>query len=204
MTIVPPSGHCDKRLQIMQAAERLFVRGRLHEITMDDVAQAAGVGKGTLYRYFQDKDDLFFATATAGMDEVCALIRQCDGQAAFPQELLEVCRHVSGFFRRRRQLMQMIQNEEGRVDIRVGVMREKWLERRKQLVAALADVLQKGVREGALRQDVPPEILSSFLLGMLRTRARDLADVSEPYQGLELVVDLFCRGAGLADPPART
>jgi hypothetical protein len=39
-------------------------------------------------------------------------------------------------------------------------------------------------------------VLANFLLGMLRTRARDLADYPEPLRRYELVVDVFCRGAG--------
>ena len=66
----------DKRLAIMQAAESLFTSRRLHEITLDDVAREAQVGKGTIYRYFQDKDDLFFQTATQGFDELCDLLQQ--------------------------------------------------------------------------------------------------------------------------------
>ena len=34
----------DRRQEIMQAAEDLFVTSRFHEITTDQVAQAAGVG----------------------------------------------------------------------------------------------------------------------------------------------------------------
>ena len=46
-----------------------------------------------------------------------------------------------------------------------------------------------------MRDDVSAEILASFLLGMLRTRARALADVPDEERPFELVVDLFCNGA---------
>ena len=54
----------DKRQQIMQAAERLFLGKRFHEVTTDEVAREAHVGKGTIYRHFKTKDELFFETAT--------------------------------------------------------------------------------------------------------------------------------------------
>ena len=44
----------------MRAAEKLFTSRRYHEISLDAVVQEARVGKGTIYRYFQSKDDLFF------------------------------------------------------------------------------------------------------------------------------------------------
>ena len=186
----------DRRHQIMQAAERLFTSRRFHEITMDDVAQAAQVGKGTLYRYFADKDDLFFQTATSGFDELCGLLeRKVPEHAAFAEQILAVCRQVSDFFLRRRPLFRMMQAEDSRMLLCRGSLHDRWMEKRKALVAAVAQILKKGVAEGALRDDVPAEILAQFLLGMLRTRGRDLDEAPEPFQKHEIVVDLFCRGA---------
>lgn len=186
----------EKRQQILQAAERLFTTRRFHEVTLDDVAREARVGKGTIYLHFHDKDDLFFQTATSGFDELCRLLQdRVPGDASFPEQLALACREISGFFRGRRQLSRLMQTEDGRLAWRQGPLFERWLEKRKLLVAAVTTILAKGVAESALRSDLSPEILAHFLLGMLRTRGRDLADVPEDERRLELVVDLFCNGA---------
>jgi AcrR family transcriptional regulator len=49
------------RVRVLTAAERLFARHGVAAVTMDDVAAAAGVGKGTLYRRFGDKGGLAVA-----------------------------------------------------------------------------------------------------------------------------------------------
>src|SRR4051794_28210053 len=49
------------RLRVLAAAERLFAERGVAGVTMDDVASAAGVGKGTLYRRFTDKGGLAVA-----------------------------------------------------------------------------------------------------------------------------------------------
>ncbi|MGY1605345.1 TetR/AcrR family transcriptional regulator [Geodermatophilus sp. SYSU D00815] len=46
------------RLRVLAAAEALFAERGVAGVTMDDVAAAAGVGKGTLYRRFGDKGGL--------------------------------------------------------------------------------------------------------------------------------------------------
>ena len=187
----------DRRRQIMQAAEKLFTSRRFHEITTDEVARVAGVGKGTMYRYFRDKDDLFFQTTLAGFDELCDLVRRhTAGDAPFAEQLLAACRQVCEFFDGRRELFRMMLAEDFRLSVSKGTLYERWMEHRKKLIAAMADVLRCGVAEGQVRGDVPPDVLANFLMGLLRTRVRDLEEAPAAVRRIELVIDLFRCGAG--------
>jgi len=47
-----------KRERVMDAALTIFDRDGFHRATMDDIAKLADVGKGSIYRYFKNKDDL--------------------------------------------------------------------------------------------------------------------------------------------------
>ena len=49
----------DKRATILKAASDVFKGRRFDEVTLDEIAVRAGVGKGTLYLYFKNKEDLF-------------------------------------------------------------------------------------------------------------------------------------------------
>jgi AcrR family transcriptional regulator len=54
-----------KRRQIMEGARQVFLSSGFDGASMNDVARAAGVSKGTLYAYFNSKDDLFEAIIRA-------------------------------------------------------------------------------------------------------------------------------------------
>lgn len=192
-------GNRDKRQHIMDVAERLFTSRRFHEVTTDQVAREAHVGKGTLYRYFPSKDELFFETANSGFDELCELLRrEVPAEGPFPQQLLKACVAISGFHQRRRKLFGMMQAQDGRMAAFRGRLRERWLGKRRALIEAIAEILRRGAAQGDIRGDIPPEVLAGMLLSLLRMRAVDLREAAAELQGYEVVVDLFLHGAGAA------
>ncbi len=56
-----PSQPADRRLQILDAAERIFSRKGFDKARMDDIVHEAGLSKGSLYWYFKSKDELIRA-----------------------------------------------------------------------------------------------------------------------------------------------
>jgi AcrR family transcriptional regulator len=57
------------RRRLMETAQKLFESGQFEAATMSEIAQLAGVGKGTLYRHFSDKSDLCHALLDQAMRE---------------------------------------------------------------------------------------------------------------------------------------
>jgi AcrR family transcriptional regulator len=195
----------DKKQRIIQAAEQLFRTRRFHEITLEEIAREADVGKGTIYLYFSDKEDLIFQTAVAGFDEMCVLLRQNVGEGiSFRDGLLRICEAIRSFFRNRRPLFRIILSESSRAmeSNRAG-LRQRWQERRKSMIEAVAAVIARGVASGEIRRDISPEILAEFLLGMLRTRSWELEDRPESQRSDALIINLFTKGAGLTGPGVR-
>lgn len=60
--IVPRAeGSEERRRQILEAASEVFARKGFYEARMEDIAEQTGLSKGTLYLYFESKDDLIIA-----------------------------------------------------------------------------------------------------------------------------------------------
>jgi AcrR family transcriptional regulator len=49
----------EKQYIIMKAAKELFQKFGLHKTTVDEIAEKAGVGKGTIYNYYDSKEKIF-------------------------------------------------------------------------------------------------------------------------------------------------
>ncbi|MFH0926313.1 MAG: TetR/AcrR family transcriptional regulator [bacterium] len=185
----------DKRQEIMTAIETLFTNRGIHEITTEDIAREAKVGKGTLYRYFQNKDDLFFQTIVSGFDELCSLLsHKIPNNIPFTEQLLCACKEIRAFFNKRRQLLTMMQTEEGHMFCEKKNIHDQWKKKRKMLVTTLAEIIKNGVTEGEVRSDISPEILAYFLLAMLKTQAKEFSAYPFSIRQPELIVDLFFKG----------
>ena len=60
----------EKKRQILQAAIGVFAKTGLANAKMSQIAQAAGIGKGTIYEYFSSKEELFWKAFEVYMEEV--------------------------------------------------------------------------------------------------------------------------------------
>jgi AcrR family transcriptional regulator len=82
-----------RRVQILDAANRVFLEEGLPSATMDDVARAAGIAKGTIYLYFPSKAALVQGLQARMVGRVTARARRLDATVGFAAQL---DRFVSG------------------------------------------------------------------------------------------------------------
>ena len=66
----PKSVEEDTETRILKAAQRLFARSGFDGTTTRDLAQAAGVAEGTLFRHFENKKAILVEVATQGWVEI--------------------------------------------------------------------------------------------------------------------------------------
>jgi len=66
----PPTTEVETQKRILQAAQRLFARRGYDGTTTRDLAQAAGVAEGTLFRHFENKKAILIEVATQGWIEI--------------------------------------------------------------------------------------------------------------------------------------
>lgn len=66
----PPQSETETRQRILQAAQRLFAARGYDGTTTRDLASAAGVAEGTLFRHFETKKAILIEVATQGWVEI--------------------------------------------------------------------------------------------------------------------------------------
>lgn len=195
------------RETILRAAEDIFTRHDYHEVLMEDVARACGVGKGTLYRYFPGKRELYLAVVFEGIarlcDEMHAAVRMPDQPIRRLQRAIEC---VLAYFWERRLFFALIHHNEQKPD---DPDSRQWLRRRAELSQIFQRAIEEAIMAGQIRS-IDPRIAAEMLLGMLRgvNRYRGAKDRRDDL--VQTVVDTFLCGVATPagqrlgpEPPAR-
>lgn len=185
-----------KERQILLAAEEMFNSRRFDEVTMEDVCHAARVGKGTIYRYFKDKEDLFLKVAAAGSEELCEVVRLRSSEPLpFEERLVGILMELHKARRRHELVRLLMRSDSARAGRLKGALHSNFERRRGAVVGALTMVFQEAIRDGRLRTDVPPDLLAGSMLGMFHGYTWNAESSLARDTALQLL-DLFLHGAG--------
>lgn len=65
----------ERRRQLLDAGARIFTERRYDEVSMSEIAAAAGISKGLLYHYFTNKEELYRATLEDAARDIAVRIQ---------------------------------------------------------------------------------------------------------------------------------
>ena len=83
------------RRNILDAADKLFCKNGVEKTTMEQLAAEAGYSKPTLYGYFKDKDEVYFALVLEFMEKIVVKVdKAIDEQTAFNDTFSKICQDV--------------------------------------------------------------------------------------------------------------
>src|SRR6476660_9370914 len=137
-----------KKEEILEAASRVFADREFHEVLIDDVAAQAGVGKGTVYRYFRTKEELYFETILQAFDELSATLAEGVLEETSPTRRLErIVRESLRFSWERRHLLSLLQGDERRFAMRAADLRL----RREGMMTLVQRVILEGIERREFR-----------------------------------------------------
>ena len=135
-----------KRERILAAALKLFAHEPYQAVTMDRVAEAAGVAKGTLYLYFPSKDALYLGILSHGLDTAYRTYQaSADPRLPLVERMRRSIEVTVEFYDRRRDFLQFFATEEPRLaDARNRIIEES----RERGFNFFASLIEEGIRTG--------------------------------------------------------
>lgn len=140
---------------VVDATADLVARDGIRGVTMAGIAEAAGIGRATLYKYFPDVDAILLAWherhVAARLERLTAVVEAAGDPVRALRAVLEA----------------YASSERHAADLPELHRTEHAGDARRQLAAFIRDLLSEGVAAGRIRDDVPPAELADYCLHAL-------------------------------------
>jgi AcrR family transcriptional regulator len=157
-----------RRNSILVAARTVFSGQGYTVATVDDVANEAGIAKGTLYLYFRSKEEIYLAALTQDLVKMAQKARDQMEQAtslrdqirAFVRVRLEYCQQHEEFLR-------IYLAEYGSMFVKARPLPREFHDLFRQNVRYLSKLIERAIRAGEIRA-VPPGPTAAAVVDLTR------------------------------------
>jgi len=183
-----------KRQTILNCAIDVFAAHGFRNTDVQVIADEAGVGKGTVYRYFGNKEELFLATVDAAMGRLEEhYFAAVDGINNIYERIRTGAMAYTGFFGRHPELMEIMIQE--RAEFR-GSVPDTHLMYREKNRAGIEKIFKQAITAGEVRRLNVTEAVNAYanmLFGIVLTGCME-GSAQKIRQTTKHAVDIFIEG----------
>ncbi len=158
----------DKYERILDALQTLLENKNLQTISVSEIAQEAGIGKGSIYYYFSSKEAILEALVARSYEKPLETAKNLAGQqniSPFTRMamIFQACRNISTEF-----LKSETQSAAGSSE--KAFLHQKYISHIiQELKPVLAEIIRQGITEGTIHFD-RPEALAEIVLIVLAVK----------------------------------
>ncbi|HET9094343.1 MAG TPA: TetR family transcriptional regulator [Solirubrobacteraceae bacterium] len=175
------------RERLLEAADRMF-RERGVEVSVGEIADAAGVGRGTLFRNFRSKEELIAAVLSVRVGEVLEYGR--DLLETDPDDAEVTFTFLEGLVRRQEENRALLQTATDEMYAAPEIQRQHT-----ELMELFGALLDRGKRAGAVRAEATATDMLMLVKGLCM-----FAPVQQPLSPETILRHLDLVRAALTTP----
>lgn len=182
---------------ILEAARSVFAAKGFSEATVDDIATAAGVAKGTVYLYYRSKREIYFAALKSGIEQMfAALEEQLNAETTTEGKLRALISVKLEYFDENRDFFKIYYSELGNLFTHPGALDSEFKTLYLQQAKVIEGILKEGARKKVLRNvraeqtafaisDITRGVVSQRILGWSKSKLN---------QDVDFIFDLIWKG----------
>ena len=183
--------------ELLEAARTVFAEKGFHGATVDEIAAAAGVAKGTVYLYYRSKQDVYWGALEHGITELHNQIRTRLAQEETPEkkvrEFIAIKVH---YFEANREFFRIYFSELGSGFSHPAQMPRNFEEIYLQQASLLEAAIRQGIERGEIREiraDTAAVAISDLIRGIIVQRLLGWSK-NDVESDISFVFDLVWRG----------
>jgi AcrR family transcriptional regulator len=187
-----------RRAAILEQAEKIFATKGFHNTTVAEIADASGFAIGTLYQFFESKEQLYtlllteklgtmYAGIRKAVDEETDLLRKIDTLVATQFRFVENNAGFCSIFIRGDHLSL----SAGSIELRKRMVSDYAI-----YVSFIEEVMRDGIRTGILKK-MDPQMMAIALTGIINSYASkwlNMVEGTSLMENVQFVVDIFLQG----------
>lgn len=155
-----------RKVEILRIAANLFAEKSYHDVTMDEIAQKAGIAKGTIYLYFKSKEKLYLEILEDSYQVIEAILeKEIARNDETPEKLRKILLLIFDFYLKNIDILKILTRDETHLIKEHYDFTEHWRLRRINLYKK---ILEKGEKEGSFRV-VNINLTSLIIFGLVRS-----------------------------------
>lgn len=180
---------------ILESAESLFLKKGYDETTMQDVADEAGYSKGTVYNYFNSKDELYLQSGIKAYELIIEITNEhIEREDPGMKQVIAIGRAFYDFTKKHPNYASIfhdiamklpdIETKEHKSDIEM-----KYLESSMAYGKLFIDVLSKAMKKNALRRDKNPYLIGFVISQVTRSIVSEILEHPNSLKKFKIKAD---------------
>ena len=158
------AAHSQRQEEILEKVIRIFAEQGYANTDTQFLADQLEVGKGTLYRYFPSKEELFLAAVDLGIRKLHEHVRAAVNKAADRMDRIrQGVRGYLAFFAQHPEVVELMIQERA---IFRNQRKSTYFQRREEYAKQWRELYRQLIDQGMLR-DMPPERISNIISELL-------------------------------------
>lgn len=187
----------ERRELILRSARCVFGKQGYNETNVENIAEQAGIGKGTLYLYFKSKEDIYFAALLEDCRKMAELTRErMMAASGWEQKLAAFLQVRFDYLETHRDFLRIYLTEFRGLLTRGVPLHADMYQAMRRSEEQLAQVFSAAIAQGEIRP-IDPELAAGAVSDLVRGLIeRELAGLGLFTRAAEakFTLDLLCRG----------
>ncbi|PEN10387.1 TetR family transcriptional regulator [Longibacter salinarum] len=158
-----------RRRAMLDAAQSVFAEKGYARATLDEIAERAEFGKGTIYNYFEGgKEDILYAIFDKTYQEITKIISETfatdDGERTLRDRYHDLVVRGFEFYSNREDILIILQKEAYRMGFSDDTDRARWFhEWHERILSAACPAIEGAIETGEIR-DLPATAVAHMLI----------------------------------------
>ena len=189
----------EKKEKIIRAALEIFSQKLFHQVAISEVAAASGVGKGTIYIYFDSKEALFREVIKYSYNAYYESLKEClEAGKSARDKLKRIMDMQKEVMQTQKKFVYMLAKEKL---ISSLILEEEAFQCQQEMIDLVSRVIEEGIKEGEFR-NMDPDLAAKIFMGGVAAlwysayvyESKEALEQNSVDEIMNIVYNGFCAG----------